>query len=75
MNRREALDWVNGGRPCIYRRGWRWKGADAKEITKEEALELFPKYTFGKGFRELSFTIHKGRSVLEFNELSESDMY
>ena len=39
----------------MYRYGWRWKGAPCKQITKEKALELLPKYKFGMGFRELGF--------------------
>lgn len=73
--RKKAEDWINNGNPCIYRYGWAYRGASAREITKEKALELLPKYSFGMGFYELSFTKYNGKDVLEFNELSENDMY
>lgn len=69
-----ALKWVESDKPCVYRYGWGWKGASAKPITKEEALSLLPKYSFGKGFYELSFIKIDGVDTLEFNELSENDM-
>ena len=47
----------------------------AREITQEKASELLPKYSFGMGFYELSFTKHNGQEVLEFNELSANDLY
>lgn len=62
-------------KPCIYRYGWAYKGAGAREITTEKALELLPKYSFGVGFYELLFRKHNGQEVLEFNELSENDLY
>lgn len=73
--KRQAEEWVNNGKPCIYRYGYAWKGKKAQPITQEKALELLPKYSFGKGFYELSFTIDNGIDVLEFNELSANDMY
>jgi hypothetical protein len=73
--RKKAEDWVYNGKPCIYRHGWAWKGARARLISQKEAARLLPKYSFGMGFYELSFTKHDGQDVLEFNELSENDMY
>ena len=70
-----AKAWIEAGKPCVYRYGWGWKGAGARHLTKERALELLPKYSFGKGFYELSFININGEEVLEFNELSENDMY
>lgn len=35
--KKKAEEWVNNGKPCIYRYGWGWKGAGAREISKEEA--------------------------------------
>ena len=70
-----AKAWIEEGKPCVYRYGWGWKGASARPITKEKALELLPKYSFGKGFYELSFIKMDGEVVLEFNELSENDMW
>ena len=71
----EAKEWIEAGKPCIYRSGWGWKGAGGRMITKEKALELLPKYSFGKGFYELSWSKFNGETVLEFNELSENDMW
>lgn len=70
-----AKQWIESGKPCVYRFGWRWKGAGSLSITKERALELLPKYSFGKGFYELSFIKENGQDVLEFNELGENDMW
>lgn len=70
-----AQQWIEEGKPCVYRSGWGWKGAGARTITKEEALKLLPEYSFGKGFYELSFINIKGQTTLEFNELSENDMW
>nr|UWI11226.1 MAG: hypothetical protein [Bacteriophage sp.] len=73
--KKQAEEWVKSGKPCIYRYGWAYKGAGAREITTEKALELLPQYSFGVGFYELSFRKHNGQDVLEFNELSENDLY
>ena len=70
-----AREWIEAGKPCVYRYGWGWKGAGSRPMTKEEALKLLPKYSFGKGFYELSFITEGGTEVLEFNELSANDMY
>lgn len=71
-----AKKWIEDGKPCVYRYGWGWKGAGARSITKEKALELLPKYSFGMGFYELGFIKGSdGGYVLEFNELSENDMW
>lgn len=74
-NKEFAKKWIESGKPCVYRYGWGWKGAGARTISKEEALKLLPKYDFGKGFYELDFIMLNGREVLEFNELSENDMW
>lgn len=70
-----AQQWIEQGNPCIYRYGYGWKGAGAKTISKEEALDLLPKYSFGMGFYELGFIKIDGVDTLEFNELSENDMW
>lgn len=70
-----AKQWVEKGNPCVYRKGWGWKGAGANYISKERALRLLPRYSFGKGFYELSFIKIDGKDTLEFNELSENDMW
>ena len=70
-----AQKWVEENKPCVYRYGWGWKGAGARTISKEEALKLLPKYNFSMGFYELSFIKIDGVDTLEFNELSENDMW
>lgn len=70
-----AKQWIEEGKPCIYRYGWGWKGAGSKTISKEEALRLLPGYSFGMGFYELDFIKINGVDTLEFNELSENDMW
>ena len=70
-----AKQWIEEGKPCIYRYGWGWKGAGAREISKEEALKILPNYSFSTSFYELSFINWNGKEVLEFNELSENDMW
>ena len=69
-----AKEWIEAGLPCVYRYGWGWKGAKARPITKEEALEKLPSYSFGIGFYCLHWGRSNGEQVLEFNELSENDM-
>ena len=69
-----ARQWIEQGKPCIYRYGWAYRGAKARTISQSEAEALLPKYSFGTGFYELSFTQVNGKDVLEFNELSENDM-
>ena len=58
----------------MYRYGFGWKGASTRPLTQEKALELLPKYSFGMGFYEISFTKYHGEDVLLFNEFSENDM-
>ena len=72
-----AIDFVNNGGKYIYRYGWQWKGAGSNYKTKEWALEQLNKscWSFGKNFWKLSWTERDGETVLEFNELSENDMW
>lgn len=86
-----ARQWIEDGKPCRYRYGFGYRGATSKPITKEEALALLPKYSFGMGFYELSFcrdrrvipsgcsnctiTESYGEEVLMFNEYSANDMW
>ena len=51
----KAKEWIEAGRPCRYRYGFGFRGASSSPLTKEEALRLLPKYSFGMGFYELSF--------------------
>jgi hypothetical protein len=70
-----AKQWIEEGKPCVYRYGWGWKGAGARTLSKEKALSLLPSYSFGMGFYELDFIKVNGVDTLEFNELSENDMW
>lgn len=70
-----AKSWIESGKPCMYRYGYGWKGVSMRSITNSKALELLPKYSFGMGFYEISFTKYNGEDVLLFNEYSENDMY
>lgn len=70
-----AKQWIEEDKPCVYRYGWGYRGAGARPISKEKALSLLPKYSFGIGFYELSFIKIDGIDTLEFNELSENDMW
>ena len=70
-----AKKWIEDGKPCCFRYGWGWKGAGARPLTKEQALKKLPGYAFGKGFYTLSFIKIDGVDTLEFNELSENDMW
>jgi len=55
FTKQDAQQWVEAGKPCYYRYGFGYRGAPSKKLTKEEALKLLPKYSFGMGFYELSF--------------------
>lgn len=70
-----ARKFIEEGGKCIYRYGWAYRGAGARELTKDKALELLPTFSFGMGFYELSWRTLDGNTVLEFNELSENDMW
>lgn len=70
MTKEEVKKMIDKGTKCYYQRGLSWKGASKREISKEEALELLPKYSFGTGFYELSVEEY---GIL-FNELSSNDL-
>lgn len=73
-----ALDWVNSGKLCTYRYGLAYRGAGARKISKEEALEKLNNekdWNFGMGFYELRWSKYEGEPCLEFNELHENDLY
>jgi hypothetical protein len=70
-----AREWIEAGKPCMYRYGYAWKGAATRPMTQEKALALLPLYSFGMGFYEISFTKYNGDDVLLFNEFSKSDMW
>lgn len=65
------------GTPCYYRYGYAFKGAFAKPISKEKALELLPAYSPGMGFYELCVEKNSqtsGKEAIVFNEYSASDL-
>ena len=70
-----AKQWIEEDKPCVYRHGWGYRGAGARPISKEKALSLLPKYSFDMGFYELDFIKIDGVDTLEFNELSENDVW
>jgi hypothetical protein len=69
-----ARQWIAENRPCIYRHGWAYRGALARQLTQQQAMKLLPQYSFGMGFNMISCREYKGRTVLEFNELGENDL-
>lgn len=73
-NKNLAKNWIQEGKPCKYQHGFSFKGAKPRNITKEKALELLPKYDFGMGFYELEFINNNGEKYLLFNEFSENDL-
>lgn len=75
QTKESALEWINEGKPCMYRYGLAYRGARTQPISKEKALELLPSYSFGMGFYELRFTSYEGIDILLFNEFSANDLY
>lgn len=71
----QLAELINMGMPCYFRYGYAYRGAGASEITKEKALKLLPKFSFGMGFYTLSMYEKFGVPVLEFNELGENDLW
>lgn len=70
----QLTELINMGMPCYFRYGYAYRGAGESEITKEKALELLPKFSFGMGFYTLNMYKKFGVPVLEFNELGENDL-
>ena len=66
--------WIKKGKRCVYREGWAYRGASARELSMDKAIEMLDQYSFGKGFYQLGWKIIDGRVALEFNELSVLDM-
>ena len=66
---------IDDGIPCYYRCGFRYKGAEARPISPQKALELLPSYSPGMGFYELCSEKINGKDSLVFNEFSESDLF
>lgn len=74
-NKNEVLEFINNNGKCFYQYGFDFKGASKSPITKDKALELFPKYSFGMGFYELDWITVDGEDAILFNEFSENDLY
>lgn len=74
-NKIEVTAAINAGMPCYQRYGFRWKGAIARKISAEKALELLPQYSPGMGFWELRTENISGVESIVFNEYSEADMF
>ena len=75
MNTKDQLkEKIENGIPCYYRYGYAYKGAGKRKITKEEALELLPKYSFGMGFYEILDYTNDSSPYIVFNEYSENDL-
>lgn len=72
QDKNEILKWIENGGKCLYCYGFIYKGATPREISKERALELLPKFSFGMGHYELSWY---DENTLFFNEFSENDLY
>lgn len=72
---KEVDEWVEAGKRCVFRYGWAYKGAGCRDVSQEEARRLSKKHSFGKGFYTMSWIEIDGERVLEFNELSENDMW
>ena len=72
-----ASDWIDKDRPCAFRYGFAYKGANTRIISKAEALDKLRLHSFGKGFYTMDFEIIQsiGDVALVFCELSESDMF
>lgn len=66
--------WIEADRPCTFIYGFEYKGAKARLITKEEALEKIKTHSFGIGYYSMEWTVFDGMAVLQFSEYSESDM-
>lgn len=71
---KEAIKFIKAGGQCAYQRGFSYKGATYKLISKEEALKLLPVYKFGKSMNELEYRNIDGVKTLFFNEYSIYDM-
>ena len=70
----QLAELIKMGMPCKYRHGWAYRGARARDITKEEALKKLPNFSYGMGFYMLDYSIKDGIPELEFNELGENDL-
>lgn len=66
--------WIEANRPCTFIYGFAYKGAKARLITKEEALEKIKTHSFGIGYYSMEWTVFDGMAVLQFSEYSESDL-
>ena len=70
-----AKQFIENGGLCKRIRGFEFRGARPRVISKEEALALLPNYGFGMSYHEINFINKNGEFYLEFAEYSESDLY
>lgn len=75
MTREEILEkWIKAGKLVVGGSGWEYRGARTAIIPTDKAVEMFPKYSFGKGFYEMEWTTYRGQVALSMREYSELDM-
>lgn len=75
-NKEETFEnWVKKGKLVVGGYGFQYKGGGTSVIPTEKAIELYPKYSFGMGFYELSWVEYNGEVALSMREYSENDMY
>ena len=75
MSREEILEkWIKSGKLVVGGYGWEYRGAGTGVIDNEKAAEMFPKYSFGKGFYEMEWVEYKGQVALSMREYSVNDM-
>jgi len=77
-SKEKAIEFVKNGGKSVYRYVYAFKGAGSRPITQEDALSKLskPAWDFGIGFYSLGWLKdNNGEVVLEFNELSENDMW
>lgn len=75
MTREEILEkWIKAGKLVVGGSGWQYRGAGTAIIPTDKAVEIFPKYSFGKGFHEMEWTTYRGQVALSMCEYSELDM-
>lgn len=66
--------WIEADQPCSFIYGFAYKGASARPITKEEALEKIKHHEFGMGYYSMDWVVFDGKVTLQFEEYSEGDM-
>ncbi len=70
-----AQKWVEDGNPCTFTYGLAYRGAGQRPITNEKARELLKQHSFGMGFYTMFWRQYEGKTVLNFTEYGENDLY